>query len=271
MIRLKNLNKEVIKPIPLKCKNDVRIKGFCLFPEIYSNIFLVAKKKSGKTSAINKILKECAGKRTKLYFFVSTIYKDDNWDYIVNYFKKKGNELHISTSLKEGLEEITKTLQLEDSKRFEKKDKDKEVVKPNKYISIDGSDDEEEDQPKKEKKLAPEHIFVFDDIGSELRDPAIDQLLKTNRHYKSKVILSSQYVNDLKPESRKQIDYWLLFKGHTEDKLLTIYKDSDINVTYEKFIQLYNIAVEKPYGFLYVDTRNDTFRRNFTDQLLLTV
>lgn len=267
---MKRINNIVVKAITLKCNPNQKIKGYCLFPEIYSNIFLVAKKKSGKTSAIFKILRECSGKRTKLYFFVSTIYKDDSWEQIVKYFQKKGNELHISTSLKDNkeLDDIVKSLQIEESKRFDKKDKDKNVEKPKKYINIDDSDDESEEKPKKEKKLSPEYIFVFDDIGSELRDPSIDQLLKTNRHFKSKVILSSQYVNDLKPESRKQIDYWILFKGHTEDKLSTIFKDSDIDIEFEKFEELYKTATKEDYNFLYIDTRTDTFRKTFNTLLI---
>jgi hypothetical protein len=50
-------------------------------------------------------------------------------------------------------------------------------------------------------------------------------LLKWNRHYKAKVIISSQWLHDLLPESRKQIDLFLIFKGFPAKKLAEIYKD----------------------------------------------
>ena len=48
-----------------------------------------------------------------------------------------------------------------------------------------------EKKERKLKKLAPEYIFVFDDLGNDLRHPAITQLFKASRHYKAKVIVSS--------------------------------------------------------------------------------
>jgi hypothetical protein len=77
------------------------------------------------------------------------------------------------------------------------------------------------------------------------------------------VILSSQYVNDLSPESRKQIDYWILFGGHKIEKLTTIYNDADLNIPLETFLSLYNHATDEKYSFLYIDTRESKFRKDF--------
>ncbi len=49
-----------------------------------------------------------------------------------------------------------------------------------------------------------------------LCNESVSCLLKQNRYFKSKVILSSQYPNDLDIPVHKQIDYWLIFKGHSE-------------------------------------------------------
>lgn len=129
-------------------------------------------------------------------------------------------------------------------------------------------DDDDEGEPKKRKssKIAPDYIIVFDDLGNELRNPLVNQLLKTNRHYKAKVILSSQYVNNLSPESRNQIDYWILFGGHKEDKLEVIYNDSDIYIPFNLFMKLYGHATDKKYGFLYVDKNEGIFREGFDMQ-----
>ena len=109
----------------------------------------------------------------------------------------------------------------------------------------------------------PEYIFIFDDISNELRDPFVAHLHKTNRHYLAKIITSSQYPNDMMPSSCKQQDYWLLFAGHSEDKLAKIFKDCDTRISFDKFVQVYKQVTSVPYQFLLIDVANDQYRRNF--------
>jgi len=59
MIRIKKINNEKVKAIPIETVSPDKIKGSAIFPDLYCNIFLVARKKSGKTSTIFKILKSC--------------------------------------------------------------------------------------------------------------------------------------------------------------------------------------------------------------------
>jgi len=94
-------------------------------------------------------------------------------------------------------------------------------------------------------------------------------LLKFNRHFKSKLIISSQWLHDLLPESRKQIDLFLVFKGFPERKMQEIYKDCDSGIPFETFLQMYQKATEKPHSFFYIDARSDSFRRNFDSKFIL--
>ena len=80
-------------------------------------------------------------------------------------------------------------------------------------------------------------------------------------------LTSSQYAFDLPPMSRKQMDYWLIFSGQNQEKLQSIYRDADISVTMERFDALYNVATREPYHFMYIDTRTDTFRKNFNTEI----
>src|SRR6185312_11155160 len=89
-ISLRRLNNKVIKTIPFKKEKDDRpIKGVEVFPKIYANIALIAKKKSGKTTAIYNIITNCISKGTTVYAFVSTLYLDDGWKGIREYCEKK--------------------------------------------------------------------------------------------------------------------------------------------------------------------------------------
>jgi len=68
---LHRINREVVKAVALIDKQDTRpVKGSALFRLAYANIFLCARKNSGKTSAIYKIIKECSGRNTTVIAFV---------------------------------------------------------------------------------------------------------------------------------------------------------------------------------------------------------
>ncbi len=49
-------------------------------------------------------------------------------------------------------------------------------------------------------------------------------------------------------------------------KLETIHKDADVGIEYDEFEELYLTATEEKYSFLYIDTRNDSFRKGFSEQ-----
>ena len=135
--------------------------------------------------------------------------------------------------------------------------------------SIFDSDSEDEEPKKREKYRAPEYIFILDDLSTELKSNSIPRLLKVNRHFLSKTIISSQWLNDLHPMSRKQQDYLILFRGHPEKKLVEIHRDANISIPIEEFWKVYKFATEKPFSFLYVDCTTGEFRRNFTDMIEL--
>src|SRR4051794_36553234 len=92
-IKIARINNQVVKAIPIPDEDKRPIKGYDICEEVYANIFLCARKKVGKTSALFKIIKECATKKTIIVVFCSTAYKDKNWIEIRKYFEKKGMDL----------------------------------------------------------------------------------------------------------------------------------------------------------------------------------
>eukprot|EP00732_Lithocolla_globosa_P000484 Lithocolla_globosa_v1_NODE_146_length_5712_cov_12.381121.p4 type:complete len:235 gc:universal NODE_146_length_5712_cov_12.381121:4394-5098(+) len=231
MVTVTKINSMVVKPLPIKTIDAANIRGYDLFPELYANIFLCARKKSGKTSTIYNILKKCADKRTKVIVFCATYQKDLSWIGIQEYLDSRSipNEFHQSIHDQGRLTQLISEMQNEEDE------------------SSSNSEDEEEEPPtvifggegmkikrkkKKPKKVSPRYIIIMDDISTELKDKNIAQLLKTNRHFRSKVILSSQYLNDLLPMSRRQIDYYILFGGLSEQKLQEIYINADLDISF---------------------------------------
>src|ERR1700710_365580 len=101
MFSLQQINDKIVRAIPIPDEDKRPIKGYDICEEVYANIFLCARKKSGKTSALFKIMKECASKKTILIIFCSTCYKDKNWIEIRKYFEKKGMDIRVYTSIYE--------------------------------------------------------------------------------------------------------------------------------------------------------------------------
>ena len=265
MFKLKKINNEVVEPIPQKKMSPDQIKGYNLFQEPYCNIFICAKKKSGKTCTIFKILKDCSDKNTKVIIFSSTAYKDQNMIKITEWLEEKGMMYDIFTALDDYLKTIIDEIENnEELDKIDKSEDEKEDDKP-KIISFSETKDEIRLRIKKRKpkKKAPKYIFIFDDISSDLRNNEISELVKQNRHYLSKVIISSQYPLDLKPDGRNQIDYWLLYQGHSDKKLEEIYNICNLSVSFDEFKNIYNEATKEKYHFLYIDTINHTFRKDF--------
>jgi len=270
MIKTRKINDFRISKIKLPALSEKKIRGGELLP-IYSNTFICAKKNSGKTTVIFNILKKCVDRDTIVDLFVSTIEKDRSWLQIVDYLKNKGVTVNqnMSTIGPRGDDLIRNII---DQPVVFSDDSDSESeADSNTYISLQQQNTDETNESTKRKrkktKLAQKRIVILDDIGNELKKPSIDQLLKVNRHLHSKVILSSQYLNDLSPQARRQIDVWLLFNGCKKEKLNTVMRDCDTHLDYDIFEQVYKYATAKKYNFLYIDCHNSKFRKNFNEAL----
>lgn len=266
--------KNDLKVEPIKLKSTIpphKILGYDMFSELYANIFLCAKKKSGKTNTLFYILRNCAGiykvdeagvHRSKLWIFSSTVYKDDNWQVILDWADERGFEYEIY----EDIAELDAVSQLLSSDGTEPSEKEKEENPLAAYL------EPVKTKPKKYKqpdKIAPENIFLFDDMSSTLRNKAMSTFLKKNRHFKSKMLISSQYPNDLDVQGRMQLNYWLLFKGHSAKKLEEILKGTDLDMPFETFKSLYDKATSEPYSFLYIDVNGPEFRQGFDTELIV--
>ena len=270
-----------------------KIKGSDFIPSLYANVFICAKKKSGKTNVIHTMIKHLVSPSTRVFIFASTVYKDKTWRVIRKMLDQEEIEYEAFTSflnddgsslipeiLKDpegqGDEKPTDQLTRENqqTQRFDL------TLKASRPLALDrgflfgthgglgpGYADNLEQKVKKPKFQSPEYLFVFDDLGQDLRHNSVSQLLKTNRHHKAKVILSSQWVTDLHPQAIKQLDYCLLFRSFSHDKLEKIHELLDLGNSLPEFLALYAYATAEPFQFLYIDVRNEKYRKNFNEEI----
>jgi hypothetical protein len=286
----KKLNDYKVKKIKLP-KQDLEVKGKDLICEPYPNIFICAHKESGKTVTLFNILKSCIDKDTEVIFFVSTLYNDPSYKEIIRYLDKKEIRHQDFTSLKENdinylgnfinflkneakqreEEEKRKENELNDDehkmKLSELKQRHKEYQHIYNVNLLEFAEDEDTVTLKlkrKKKYLTPKYFIIFDDISAEIKtNPQLPFLLKMNRHFQSKVIISTQYVTDVPPSGRSNFNIYILFSGHNLEKLKDIYESSDPRIEFDEFVRLYHHATKEPYNFLYIDKNKGKYRKNF--------
>jgi len=265
MIKETTLNNISIKPlVNANLLEEKLVKGGSMFLDPYNVTFLSARRKSGKTSVIAEILKKTSDKKTIFWFFVPTSRVDESWKTIIKTLQDRGSTVNVFDSIMEGktnlLDEIVTDLSVGEEV-VEKSKPETHVVK----LLFGIPESEKKKYEYKPKKLAPEHIFVFDDISNELNK--VTSLLKKSRHLKASVYISSQYVMDLQPQALKQLSYFLCFRSMTRDKLEHIHKMLDLSIDIEKFFDIYDYATMDNFNFLYVDMKNQSFRKNFSKEL----
>jgi hypothetical protein len=268
------LNNVSVKPVVVHDNNESeKIKGYKILPFAFYNLFICSKKKSGKTSLINTIVKKTSDKRTNFWIFCSTHKIDDSWKAIINFLQERGNNVNAFDSIFDGKVNLLNKILDEMGEPEpvpEKKDKKAPVNLNELKRSYDlfGKDLDSEGKEKKEyvpKKKAPKHIFIFDDLSPELKN--IDRLLKVHRHFQASVIISSQYIHDLSISSRLQIDVFCTFRGFSEEKMELVHKSLDLSIPFEILWQIYKHVTEEPYNFLYINIRTEELRRNLNTKI----
>lgn len=276
--KVSKINDIELKPIIRNklLEDKKNIIGGELFDNPYNNTFILAKKRSGKSCTIYHILEKSVYKDSKVLFFCSTIHIDDTYRKILKLLDKKGIDYEINTSFKDeetgedllqGLLEELKNPNLSDSEN------DDDEIKEIKVLGKGNIDygytrtitkKKKKIEKKKPEKLYSKIFVIIDDMGKVCRHPAIGQLMKINRHSKMRIIVSSQYINDLTPEALKQLDYCLVFKSLNNDKIEKLHQDLDIgSLDNNQFSDLYKEITSEPFSFLYIDVRQEKFRKNF--------
>lgn len=280
--------------VPRIAKDTRKIKAGDIFSIPYPNIFICSMKASGKSTVLTNIIFKMMGKQTKLIIICNSINHDSIWLDAIKKVKKRGNEVILLNDIVEdGVDEIAEFLnEMKNNNRESNEEDDSEeiikeeskpyvrkplyeVVKKNEIKhkqdeakQQSGEQEIKEEKQKKNSKIISEYLICLDDLGSSLRNKSLDQLVKTNRHYKCTVIISTQHLNDIMPSTLRQQNYCLIFGKFSEDKLKELYKKFDIGVTYEDFYNMYKDATKTKYNFLFIDRPKNEFRSGFQNKYL---
>jgi hypothetical protein len=272
-VKYRKISNVKVKPVDISAYSSGKVskRWAKLFDEQYPNIFLCARKKSGKSTTVVHIVKQAVDKNSIVLIFSSTVHKDPTMRYLIDWLKKKNIPTIAETSIfddegRNQLQELTAHLgsMLNENGSEQKKEPEKTI------ILTDDDYDEEDDKP-----VEHNYLIIFDDLSEELQNKYITYLLKRNRHFKMRIILSSQWYNDISKGGRKQIDYIFAYPRLPDDKLDMLRKEAGIHTEKDQFQKIYDEATapnepgEKSFNFLYIDTTGDKFRRNFNEEIII--
>lgn len=284
---------EKINNIKVECtkikKDNREIIGYDLFPEPFCNIGVIGKKKSGKTVVASEIVKRCHYKNTIVIIFAPTLDNDITYKHLLEYCEK--NDIptitHKSMYDEEGnniIKDLEQDLEHEAQEERAKekmmkklsKMKNKAIYSGDDLIYFDPTTEKmvkEKDLYKKKEynKIAPDYLIILDDMGQKLKDSALGEFIFIQRHFMTKLVLLTQYLVTIPKGSRKNIEYYLLFRDISEDQLYNFYKEFAFNVIFDKFLEMYKDATKEEFNFFYVSTTAiPDYRKNFDCKYIIS-
>jgi hypothetical protein len=262
-----------VKPVAVKKKKERPPLGAALFPDLYCSVYICAGTKSGKTTLINHILEYCIDDRTHVYIYCPTVEIDPTYAYIIERLAARDIK---TTAVMHYLDDSDHNVLDDTMKELFKKGEPEQHgsgrllgkrIVGGAVIEVYHRDTLQPDMPPP-KYSAPKNLFLFDDLAEDMRAPIVYSLLKVQRHFKAKTLISTQSVKDLMPKAIKQLFYCIVFGGQTDAVLKDLYEALAMRaVTLAQFMQFYRAATAKKYDFLYIDIRRVIFKRCFTDVL----
>lgn len=269
-------------PPVLDEKKNYPVYGRNLISQLYAAVNIVGNVGSGKTRLVWNILKGCCGPESSVFIFSTTAHNDKSWDGIKAWLEDSDIRFSISTTLDEDgskcIDMITERQvrqSIIDKKKLEIfnlqklghyrdpslpfcgamfKDPDYEFRRPPKerdflptidpfLLSVNGVMEE----------YAPIIIILDDMSKDQLNDSSVQNLIKRYRHFKCKVILSSQYAVDTSPTIRENTACWFVFGGLPNRKLQIIYDAIGSSIDLDEFVARYREATAERHSYLRID------------------
>jgi len=278
----------IIRPIPIKKQHCLPVKGADLIPAPESTVGLFAKTNSGKTTIINHLIRHTIDKRTTVVIFCATVDLDPGWEAITKYLsRQKIKCITYNTLEEEGISlldmlmrAIAEKKENEKLKR-EQEEHDKKFGKPPKPVHplclFDSTPQETKEQieqkevlkleryKKKCKDSVPDYLVILDDISKEqFRGNALVNCLKQCRHFKMRVLMSTQHLTHVMPDAYNQMSQILVWSGFAQNHMKSLYeKLRNDGMSFEDFWKMYLDMTKEKYSFMNINMKDGSIRKKF--------
>ncbi len=273
---------------PIKVKKDPNeskpLLGREIIPELYpGSLALLAKTRSGKTTVINHIMEHCVDERVDVHIFASTVGLDASWIKVVKVLRHRGVGVTTYTSIFHPMTGVNQLNQVfaEFERKKKAKEKEKktrksiyEVVQAPKFLAapnpIADPDMVAPSESKKEEDYetsAPERWVIIDDMDQEqLRAKCLDNNLKKCRHYKARILISTQHIIHVTPSALTQLSMVCFWKGFSPNYMAKLHDRLAMHavIDFKQFWLLYSMATKEDHSFLTYYLTDGSFRSNFS-------
>lgn len=268
--------------------DEYKYKNPSGFPDLFFfRLYSVGSSGSGKTYNVCEFIKQIVNELDKIYIINPTLdrkLRECGKD--VYQYKEYGecNDaclLTIINEIKEDISEFKRYVRYKDIyKRYSRLDIPEDVHLPS-YLEDAGFERKEirllekydfvkpsvafEDYPFKIRP--PNSLLVIDDaMGSSIyregRSPLINFLIKS-RHYKTNIILLSQFFKAIPKRLRSNMTQFMLFKTYDKTQLNSIYEEINSYLSYDDFLKLFEDNTKEKYSFIVIDLKNQRITSGF--------
>ena len=104
----------------------------------------------------------------------------------------------------------------------------------------------------------PSHMVIVDDCGTDMyamaRRDLMNHVTIKHRHIPITICYLMQSWKGLPRTIRLNATHFIIYKTGDLKQIKQIYENFATYVTFEEFIRVYEYAVSKPHGFLFIDT-----------------
>ena len=273
---------------PIKVKKDPSeskpVLGKELIPELYpGSMALLAKTRSGKTTVINHIMEHCIDERVAVYIFCSTVSLDASWIKVVKDLRHRGVHVVTYTSIfhpvtgANQLDALFKEFELQEKQQEKEKKTRKslhEIVQAPKFLAahnpVSDPDLVAPSESKKEEEYetsAPKRWIFVDDMSQEqLRAKCLDNNLKKCRHYKARILISTQHIIHVTPSALTQLSVVCFWKGFSPNYMAKLHDRLAMHsvIDFKQFWLLYTMATKEDHSFLTYYLTDGSFRSGFS-------
>jgi hypothetical protein len=109
-------------------------------------------------------------------------------------------------------------------------------------------------------------ILIDDSVGSNIfregRSPLINFFIKA-RHYKTNIIILSQYFKAVPKKIRSNMTGYILFKTFDKTQLNSVYEEINSFLSYEDFLKLVEDNTKEKHSFIFIDLKNQVIKKGF--------
>ena len=123
---------------------------------------------------------------------------------------------------------------------------------------------------RRDSKRVPQMLFVVDDLADDKRTMGcglIRELMLRGRHSMISTILSTQKMRAIDHACRLQFTAIAQFRVRSLKDWEVVLEEFTGAIPAKTLQKMYDIATSDPYGFLFIDLKNNKFYRSFKSEL----